>query len=152
MKMRPIEFARVYDSLSAERFEPLKDEAGRWIHDRAIVCRPRHWTHGAYVDFAIIDNYVASQKRCVPAGQFIVREQRSFHDKDFPKEAELMRNLASGDLRAGLAEETASVLFWRLFAFSPELRKWLPKVAAFYRAAKKQQRAQTREGPKPKPS
>lgn len=133
MKIQPIEFAIIYDSEPA--FKPHRDSRGVEIRNRAIVVTPgksRGLRH-AWVTFKIIDNYRNYQGMVFPCDltPFVwmwKRDSISFQADDFPKHRDVIRNLASGDLRGKIAEDSAQALFWHLYAFTPAVKKFLPYV------------------------
>jgi hypothetical protein len=135
MKMDPIVYR--LEAKENQGFTPFRSDNGDWISRRDIVVKPFNWKQGSAIQFTIeeqfsIDGILQSCNRKVCSGVF--------YDKDYPELKELMDNLSSGDLRGRTAEMTAHKLYWKLFAFSDDMKKFLPELVDYYEKFKEQQK------------
>ena len=128
MKMDPIVFRTKVKS--GEGFTPYRNDKGEWISQRDILLIAKHWNLGSYIQFKIVESF-SDINGCVQPYQ---REccHRVFYDKDNKEVAELMDNLASGDLRGRVAESTAHKLYWKLFVRSEEMQLFLPELIDYF--------------------
>lgn len=133
MKMQPIEYAEVYDG--EPYFKPYRAECGVQVFNRALVAMPGRSKDGiiSCIKFGIVDNYRQTTVSVFPKGDELivfnrVRDEITFQAHDYPNVGQLIRNLASGDLRGRAAEQTVSVLLYELYAFGSGVKEWLPRV------------------------
>jgi hypothetical protein len=127
MKMDPIVFR--YEVKENEGFTSFRNDNGDWISRRYILVKPFQWKNGSAIQFVIeeqfsVDGLVQPYNRKVISAVF--------YDKDYSELKELMDNLASNDLRGRTAEMTAYKLYWKLFAFSDDIKKYFPDLFNFY--------------------
>lgn len=127
MKMVPISYTLGLDD--GQGFDQFRDSKGNWIYRRDVEVHPFLWKSGAGVTFKIIEFYSDSVDCFLQRREL---DRQSFWDKDCPEVAELLENLASDDLRGRTAEMTAHRVYWKLFAFSDSMKKFLPKLTEFY--------------------
>jgi hypothetical protein len=129
MKQQPIEYAITYDREPA--FTMHRNSAGVNVYSRSVVVRPGR--DGSWVVMSIVDNYRRTQWMVMPSSTEpiawdVERDSHTFQAGDYPKQAQLIKNLSGGDLRGRLAEDTAQSLLWDLYAFGGAMKKWLPAV------------------------
>ena len=142
--MQAIEYAEVYDG--EPYFKPYRSESGVGIVNRAVVAVPGRSSGGSsWVTFRIVDNYRKLTMLVKPESTEmmavnLILDEVTFQDDDYPKFRQLIRNLASGDLRGRAAEETVSVLLYELYAFGPGVKKWLPWLRQTFLENRKMER------------
>lgn len=127
MKMVPMSYVLGLDD--GQGFDPFRDSKGNWAYRRDVEVHPFLWKSGAGVTFKIVEFYSESVDYALHRRELI---RQDFWDKNCPEIAELLENLASGDLRGRAAEMTAHRIYWKLFAFSDGMKKYLPKLVEFY--------------------
>lgn len=142
MKMDPIVFRESYKEDSG--FKPFKKDDD-YIFERSVLVVPFRWQKGFGIQFKIVEKYAI--KGLLQSHERKICDVSRF-DHEFQERWELrqmMMNLATGDLRGDAANSTAHSLFWKLFAFSNEMKTYLPDVVDFFQRFKAEAKRQKRE-------